>query len=74
LWQPYHIKNLLQGCGKRFVTEPGFRGISIPQELADKIDKFVKANEWGYRSRADVVAAAVREFLQRHSASGRKKP
>jgi Arc/MetJ-type ribon-helix-helix transcriptional regulator len=31
----------------------------------EKADRYVDDNPWGYRSRAEVVAAAVREFLQR---------
>jgi len=34
--------------------------ISIPEELAKKIDKFMKTSKLGYRSRAEVVSEALR--------------
>lgn len=34
----------------------------------DQVDEYVERNAKGYRSRAEVVAAAVREFLARENA------
>jgi len=48
------------------VASKGFRTASIPEELADIIDVFLEENRWGYRSRAEVIVQATREFLQRH--------
>lgn len=43
----------------------GYVTLSMPAELIDRVDTFLGKNTWGYRSRAEVVAAAVRDFLQR---------
>lgn len=42
----------------------GFTSVSLPDELVAQIDKFIKSNKWGYRSRPDVITAAVRAFLR----------
>lgn len=43
---------------------PGSSNITVPNEIVDRIDEFIRANRWGYRSRPEVVVAAVRAFLQ----------
>lgn len=48
------------------VASKGFLGVSIPEELAKRVDSFVRHNDWAYRSRSEVVVAALREFLLRH--------
>jgi len=42
---------------------------ALPKTLVARVDDFVAANTWGYRSRAEVLAAAVREFLERRPAT-----
>lgn len=37
--------------------------VSIPEELAKEIDKFIEKSKYGYRSRAEVVIEAVRRLL-----------
>lgn len=44
-------------------------GIKLPPELADRVDAFLLDNPWGYRTRGELVATAVREFLQRYGGS-----
>jgi len=40
-----------------------FTSVSIPSEIAEKIDKLIGVE--GYRSRADVVNDAVRRLLEK---------
>lgn len=47
---------------------PGSSNITVPNEIVDRIDDFLATNRWGYRSRPEVVVAAVRKFLQEESA------
>lgn len=37
--------------------------VSIPEELAKKIDEFISKSKLGYRSRAEVVVEAVRKLM-----------
>lgn len=37
--------------------------VSIHEDLAKKIDEFIKKSKKGYRSRAEVVSDAVRRLL-----------
>ena len=55
------------------VAAKGYVTISLPAELVDRIDGFLAKNNWGYRSRAEMVAAAVREFLQRGADEPKKR-
>lgn len=41
----------------------GFISISIPEEMVKEIDKLVENRRYGYTSRADVVADAVRRLM-----------
>ncbi len=34
--------------------------VSIPEELAKKIDEYIQKSKLGFRSRAEVVAEAIR--------------
>ena len=43
--------------GARYVN------ISIPEELAKKIDEYIKKSKLGFRSRAEVVAEALRKWF-----------
>lgn len=49
----------------------GYVTISLPADLIEHVDAFLAKNTWGYRSRAELVAAAIREFLARADASKR---
>lgn len=39
--------------------------VSIPEELAKKIDEYIRKSKLGFRSRAEVVAEAVRRMLKK---------
>jgi len=39
--------------------------ISIHEDLAKKIDEFMKKSKRGYRSRAEVVSDAVRRLIEK---------
>lgn len=57
-----------QALGRRVATT-GWRNVSVHEDLARRIDRFLEENEWGFSSRGEVVATAVREFLMRHTPS-----
>ncbi|MEM1983319.1 MAG: ribbon-helix-helix domain-containing protein [Zestosphaera sp.] len=40
-------------------------GVRLPKELMDLVDEVIRSRKWGYRSRAEFVAEAVREKLAR---------
>lgn len=40
-------------------------GVRLPKELMDLVDEVIKSRKYGYRSRAEFVAEAVREKLAR---------
>ncbi|MEN7982713.1 MAG: ribbon-helix-helix domain-containing protein [Nanoarchaeota archaeon] len=37
--------------------------VSIPEELANKIDEYIKKSKLGYRSRAEVLIESVRKLI-----------
>jgi metal-responsive CopG/Arc/MetJ family transcriptional regulator len=37
--------------------------VSIPEELAEKIDEYIEKSKLGYRSRAELVIEAVRQLM-----------
>lgn len=37
--------------------------VSIPEELANHIDEYIKKSKKGYRSRAEVVLEALRRLM-----------
>jgi metal-responsive CopG/Arc/MetJ family transcriptional regulator len=39
--------------------------VSIPEELAKKVDRYMKDSRSGYRSRAEVVAEALRTLMNK---------
>lgn len=39
--------------------------VSIHEDLAQKIDKYIEDSKLGYRSRAEVVSQALRELLNK---------
>jgi metal-responsive CopG/Arc/MetJ family transcriptional regulator len=41
--------------------------VQLPEELIERVDAFLQDSNWGYRSRAEVVAHATREFLLRYT-------
>lgn len=44
----------------------GFVSLTLKQGLVRKVDDFVARNDLGFTNRAEVAAAAIREFLERH--------
>jgi metal-responsive CopG/Arc/MetJ family transcriptional regulator len=38
--------------------------VGIPKEIVDRIDKVIKAEQWGFRSRNDYVLEAVKMDLR----------
>lgn len=40
-------------------------GVRLPKELMDLVDEVIKSRRYGYRSRAEFVAEAVRDKLAR---------
>lgn len=45
----------------------GYSGLSIPDETAEALDQFMARNQWmGFRSRTELILAAIREYLGRH--------
>lgn len=46
---------------------PGqWRTVRVPAVLVERVERYVANNAEGYMSTSSVVAAALREFLQRH--------
>ncbi|HWG92554.1 MAG TPA: hypothetical protein VNZ52_17035 [Candidatus Thermoplasmatota archaeon] len=43
----------------------GYTSISLPDALLDQVEEYLRDNRWGYRSKAEVISTAIREFLQR---------
>lgn len=42
-----------------------YTNVAIPEELAKTIDKFIKKNKLGFRSRAEFVIEAIRNKLKK---------
>jgi len=42
-----------------------YTNVAIPEDLAISIDKFVKENKLGFRSRAEFVIEAIRNKLKK---------
>lgn len=42
----------------------GYATVRIPVELAQEIDKFVKAGVLGYKSRTELVKEAIRQKIE----------
>lgn len=42
----------------------GHRSVSLPDDLLAKVERFVESNDEGYRSVAEVVSVAIRQFLR----------
>lgn len=57
-------------------TNRDYVHISLARELAKRVDHFLDESTWGFKSRAEVVHVAVREFLQRHAdtSDAKEKP
>ena len=41
-----------------------YRGVQIPESLAQKVDRFVKGEAYGYRTFAEFVIDAVRRSVE----------
>lgn len=50
----------------RVVAMKGWTTVSLKDGLMEQIDLFIEDNKWGYTNRAEVVTAAVRDFILRH--------
>jgi metal-responsive CopG/Arc/MetJ family transcriptional regulator len=37
--------------------------VSVPEEIAEKVDEYIKKSKLGYRSRAEVVIEALRRLF-----------
>jgi len=46
------------------MPQPGWANISLPEEIAKRIDEVVRSNKYGFRSRADFVLEAVKMRLK----------
>jgi metal-responsive CopG/Arc/MetJ family transcriptional regulator len=53
--------------GELVPQQKGYSTLHVPNELLAEIDRYIQANRWGYKSRPEVVKAAVRDFLDRES-------
>jgi len=38
-------------------------GIALPKSLIEEMDKIVKRDKWGYKSRAELAKDAIRQLL-----------
>lgn len=47
--------------------------LALPNDLIQRLDRFIATNDWGYRSRGEVATVALREFLLRHEAEAKVK-
>lgn len=50
-----------------------YTNISLPDELVEEIDKFVRKNSFGYKNRADFCKEAIRSFLRKLAQYEEKK-
>lgn len=48
------------------MVRDGWVATAIRAELMERVDRLVEKNRDGYSSRADVIQAALREFLAKH--------
>jgi len=46
------------------MPKPGWVNMSLPEEIANRIDEVVKSGKYGFRSRADFVLEAVKMRLK----------
>jgi metal-responsive CopG/Arc/MetJ family transcriptional regulator len=47
------------------VARRPYTTVHLPPDLGQELDRYLQANRWGYRSRGEVVAEAVRTFLRK---------
>ena len=47
------------------MVRKGYRNISIPEQLYEELESFLKNSKGKYVSIAEVIRVAVREFLER---------
>lgn len=45
------------------VAKDGYTSITVPDDIVDRIEHFLKHNSWGFKTRPEVVKAALSEFL-----------
>jgi Arc/MetJ-type ribon-helix-helix transcriptional regulator len=48
------------------LVRKGYRNISIPEELYEELEKFLKESKGRYVSIAEVIRVSVREFLDKN--------
>ena len=48
------------------MPRPGWKSISLPENLIEKIDEIIKTKKYGWKSRANVVTYAVNVLLDKH--------
>lgn len=45
------------------MPDEDYRGITLPKELIDEIEKIVKIEQFGYKTNAEFIKEAIREHL-----------
>lgn len=49
-----------------------YNSVSIPEDLIETVDKFVKSSSLGYKSVAEFIKEAIRNQLRRDNNKGKK--
>ena len=65
---PKWAKNISQAPCFGSVPLPGWVSISLKEDLVKRIEAFIRENDEGYSNRSEVVAAAVRQFVDAYYA------
>lgn len=47
------------------MTRKKYTNLSIPEELIEEVDNFIKTGKRGFSSRAEVVKQALRDFIDK---------
>lgn len=53
----------MHGLHDRCVAKTGYTSITVPDDIVDRIEHFLKHNSWGFKTRPEVVKVALSEFL-----------
>lgn len=40
--------------------------VRVPDDLDEHLNRFKEDNEWGFRSKTEIVATALRDFFQKY--------
>lgn len=54
--------------GRKYTT------FSLPNDLVIRLDSFLEVNSWGYRTRGEVMAEALRDFLRQRGKDPARLP